>query len=109
MPAVGIEYYRTGSGREPVREFLASQPSLARALCEAVIEYLRTGEIDARPRHRAYLADGIWELRITFQGVEYRILYVVDAGTAVLLHGFIRKTRQTPKRAIDLAKKRIVA
>jgi phage-related protein len=56
--------------------------------------------------------DGIWpmaygELRITFQGVEYRILYIVEAGTAVLLHGFVKKSQETPKRALDLARERI--
>lgn len=109
MPALRIEYFRTGPGHEPVREFLDTLPNLASAMCERVIGYLRSGEIDQRPRHRAYLGGGISELRVTFQGVEYRLLYTVDGGTAVLLHGFVKKTQQTPKRVLRLAKQRAAA
>lgn len=106
MPAVRIEYFRTDSGREPVRDFLDELPELPRRLCEYVIDYLASGEIDQRPRHREYVADGIWELRITFQGNELRILYALEGDCAILLHGFKKKTRRTPDRAIALAKQR---
>jgi|SRR5579884_625522 len=107
MPALRIEYYRSTSGREPVRKFLDGLPVLDRALCEQVIDYLRCGELDQRPRHRGYVADGIWELRVTFRGVEYRILYVTQEGVSMLLHAFIKKTQETPKRELDLARHRI--
>ena len=36
----------------------------------------------------------------------YRILFCLDRSTMVLLHGFKKKTRKTPKRDLDLARKR---
>ncbi|MBA2598253.1 MAG: type II toxin-antitoxin system RelE/ParE family toxin [Chloroflexia bacterium] len=59
-----------------------------------------------RPRHRDYLGDSIWELRISFGRLQYRILYTVDAGVATLLDGFNKKSQRTPKRRLDLAKSR---
>jgi phage-related protein len=35
-----------------------------------------------------------------------RVLFCVEQGGMVLLHGFIKKTRKTPQREIGLALKR---
>jgi phage-related protein len=35
-----------------------------------------------------------------------RVLFCVEQGGMALLHGFIKKTRKTPQREIDLALKR---
>ena len=106
MPPVRIERYRTAGGSDPVDGFLASLPPLHRAAGEVVISFLESGEIDDRPRHRDYLGDGIWELRISVGRMQYRILYTVSRGVATLLEGFHKKTQQTPKRRLDLAKSR---
>ena len=106
MPPVRIERFRTASGADPVLAFLESLPPLHRATCEEVIGFLASGEIDDRPRHRDYLGDGLWELRISLGKLQYRILYTVDRGVATLLEGFQKKTQQTPKRRLDLAKAR---
>ena len=106
MPPVRIERFRTPGGADPVAEFLESLTLLHRAACEEVIGFLESGEIDARPRHRDYLGDGIWELRISVGRMQYRILYTVEQGIATLLEGFHKKTQQTPKRRLDLAKAR---
>lgn len=104
MPPVRVERFRTGAGADPVADFLESLPALHRAICEEVIGFLASGEIDERPRHRAYLGDSVWELRISFGKMQYRILYTVDSGVATLLDGFQKKTQQTPKRRLDLAR-----
>lgn len=106
MPPLRIERFRIPAGTDPVLEFLNDLPILHRAACEVVIEYLASGEIDDWPRHRDYLGDGIWELRISVGRMQYRILYTVEQGIATLLEGFHKKTQQTPKRRLDLAKAR---
>jgi len=35
------------------------------------------------------------------------VLYALDGGVMVLLHGFIKKDRKTPKSDLDLAKQRL--
>jgi len=52
------------------------------------------------------LRDGIYELRASYQGVHYRMLYFFTGRAVVVLsHGFA-KERVVPAREIDLAWKR---
>jgi len=49
----------------------------------------------------------LWEVRSDLtRGRVARVLFCVTAEHMVLLHGFIKKTRKTPKRDIDLALER---
>ncbi len=48
--------------------------------------------------------DGLYEIRIEFEGNIYRIFCCFDKGKlVVLLNGFQKKTQKTPKSEIDLA------
>ncbi len=49
-----------------------------------------------------FLRDGVYELRIALQGIQYRILYFFQGSRAVLSHGLI-KTSKVPPKEIDLA------
>ena len=48
----------------------------------------------------------IWEVRSNLGNRIARILFAVESGAMVLLHGFIKKTQQTPTADIALALKR---
>ena len=50
----------------------------------------------------------IWELRLRGRSGEGRVLYVTTRGQrVVLLHAFVKKTEKTPRRSIELAKRRM--
>lgn len=50
--------------------------------------------------------DGLYEIRIEFEGNIYRIFGCFDKGNLVVLfNGFQKKSQKTPKKAIDLALK----
>ncbi len=49
-----------------------------------------------------FLRDGIYELRTSFQSVNYRMLYFFHRQIAVISHG-LTKEKQVPEREIDLA------
>ncbi len=53
-----------------------------------------------------HLGGGIWELRSRLPNRIARTLFVFAASEIVLLHGFIKKTRQTPAQELDLARRR---
>lgn len=56
----------------------------------------------------ASIGPGVKELRIHEEN-EYRVLYVAKFEEAVyILHSFVKKTQQTTKKDIDIAKKRFV-
>ena len=49
----------------------------------------------------------LWEVRSSLpRGRIARVLFCVEHGRMVLLHGFLKKTQKTPQRDIDLALKR---
>jgi len=54
------------------------------------------------------LGRGLWEVRSQItDGRIARVLFGVNDGRMVLLHGFIRKTQKTPANDLDLARKRM--
>ena len=63
--------------------------------------------IDVIPkRFFQHLEDGLFEIRIEFEGNIYRIFCFFDAGhLVILLNAFQKKTQKTPKQELELAKK----
>ena len=49
----------------------------------------------------------IWEVRTRKATRIARVLFTLDGNVMVLLHGFIKKERKTPKADLDLAKQRL--
>ena len=53
------------------------------------------------------LGDDLWEVRSSLTcGRVARVIFCIDNGRMVLLHGFTKKTRKTPKKDLDLALQR---
>ena len=99
-------FYATGSGNEPVRSWLKEMPTADRRVLGediAAVEFTwPTGMPLVRP-----MGQGLWEVRSTLSGNRIaRILFCQGGGTMVLLHGFIKKSQQTPSQDLALARKR---
>ena len=102
-----VVFYATSSGREPVREWLKGLDQDDRREIGADILAVQRGWPLGLPLCRA-LRDGLWEVRSKLPSHRIaRVLFAFDAGTIVLLHGFIKKTQKTPQDEIDLALKRL--
>ena len=54
-----------------------------------------------------HLGGDIWEVRVRLESRIARVLFATEAGCMVLLHGFIKKDRKTPKADLDLAHDRL--
>ena len=51
-----------------------------------------------------YLKEGIYELRVTYGHNEFRIMFIYDGDTVViLLNAFRKKTQKTPKTELERA------
>lgn len=48
-------------------------------------------------------SDDLYELIIDYQGIAYRIFFVIRGYMYWLLHGFIKKSDKTPPREIEVA------
>ena len=52
------------------------------------------------------LCEGLWEVRTRLDDRVVRVFFCVSGELMVLLHGFIKKSRRTPKDDLDLARRR---
>lgn len=107
-----IEFYPDGV-HGPVQDYFEQlrgqgerRKALARLLADLDIlsqEGLMSPRISVRS-----LGHRLWELRRSYQGVQYRIMFCVHQDSAWLLHAFEKATRKTPSRDLDLALSRMV-
>lgn len=102
-PKTHLVYYQEEDGSVPVLDWLRALPSKASAKCVVRIEPLAELGYELRRPEADFLRDKIYELRIGFQGINYRILYFFH-GTlaAVIAHG-ITKEREVPFQEIQKA------
>ncbi len=110
MPATGkrlpARFYRTSEGREPVREWLRSLSPTERRLIGTDIMTVELGWPVGMPTCKP-LGEGLWEVRTNLpSGKIARVLFCVHEQQMILLHGFIKKSRKTPKPDLDLARER---
>lgn len=53
------------------------------------------------------LAPNLWEIRIQLPSRIARVLFTLEDGVMVLLHGFIKKSQAIPKEDLSVAKARL--
>jgi len=106
VPKTHVVFYQEETGAVPVLEWLDALPPKAQDKCRVRIERLAELGHELRRPEADYLRDGIYELRVAFHGVNYRILYFFHAKiAAVLAHGLV-KERVVPAREIEEAAQR---
>jgi phage-related protein len=90
---------------------VSSPPFSADARIEAgfLLRLLQKGERLSLPHSRPMpsIGKGCHELRINDENLTWRILYRIDLDAIVILEVFEKKTGQTPKRVLDVCKKRL--
>jgi phage-related protein len=103
LPAV---FFRTETGREPVREWLQDLPKAERKIIGVDIMTVQFRWPLGMPLVD-YLGSGVWEIRSKLRNRIARTLFFEHEREIVLLHGFIKKTRKTPNedRALALQRK----
>lgn len=66
------------------------------------------GPQDVGRPHVRSLGDKLWEIRVKGDKQHGRAVYVTAKGKrVVIVHAFIKKSNTTPKKSLDLAKKRM--
>jgi phage-related protein len=105
-PRLSVGFFRETTGREPVREWLKGLPSEEKREIGADINTVQFGWPIGMPVVD-HLDGDTWEVRTRMATRIARVLFAVEGDTMVLLHGFIKKERKTPKPELDLAKQRL--
>ena len=90
----------------PLLEWLDQLPTKVKAKCTERID--RLGELghELRRPEADFLRDGIHELRASYQGVHYRMLYFFAGKAVVVLSHGLTKEREVRPREIDQAVER---
>lgn len=109
MPKTTVVFYKDEDGKAPVLDWLDGLLPKVQLKCLARIERLAQEGHQLRRPEADILRDKIYELRASYQGVHYRILYFFhDKVAAVLSHGIVKEDRVPPveiERAIQRREK----
>ena len=105
-PVLRVLFYRTEAGTEPVREWLKG---LTREERRAVGQDVKTAQYGwplGMPLIRKLEPD-LWEVRSHLaQGIA-RVMFTVEGGVMVLLHGFVKKAQKTPLADLKTTRQRL--
>ena len=103
---VAAVFWATDAGNEPVREWLKSLSKDERVAIGDDLRTLQFGWPVGMPLNKP-LGKGLHELRSNLPGGNTaRLLFVHHDNVLVILHGFIKKDRKTPKTDLELARSR---
>ena len=106
VPRLTVRFYREASGSEPVRDWLKSISESERREIGMDIKTVQFGWPLGMPVVD-HIERDIWEVRSRLSTRIARVLFTLEGNTMVLLHGFIKKDRRTPKPDLDLARQRL--
>lgn len=99
LAALDVRFFATTRGKEPVKDWL-------KALTLEDRKTVQFGWPLGMPLVRK-MAPSMWEIRTRLANKVARTLFTVVSNDIVLLHGFIKKSQETPATELNTALKRL--
>jgi phage-related protein len=99
-------FFVSAIGHEPVRDWLKDLTRADRATIGGDICTVELGWPIGMPVCRP-LGKGLYEVRSTLDNRIARVLFAIEGGDMILLHGFVKKSQKTPTADLDIARKRL--
>ena len=106
LPRLTVRFFRESTGSEPVRDWLKRLPIEEKREIGSDIKTVQFGWPIGMPVVD-HIDGDVWEVRTRLSTRIARVLFVLEGNVMVLLHGFIKKERKTPKADLDIAKQRL--
>jgi phage-related protein len=107
LPEVPVRFFRSETGREPVREWLRGLEEADRRAIGLDLMRVQFGWPIGMPLVRS-LKHGLWEVRTSLSSQRIaRLVLCFHDGMLIVLHGFIKKTQKTPANDLALARRRM--
>ncbi len=105
MDKFEVEFYTKDNGEKPARDFILGLDTKMRAKVLGIINVLEEKGNQLREPYSKHLDDGIFEIRGKVGTDITRVLYFFYSGKKIIItNGFIKKTQETPRHEIRLAK-----
>ncbi len=106
-----VVFFRTDRGNDPVRDWLEGLGERDEMIIDTDITVvaenwplvLRTSLVK-----KLQGEEGLWEIRSRISAGKRvaRVLFTVEAGEIILLHGFVKKSQRTPRKDLRIARGR---
>ena len=106
LPRLTVRFFRESTGSEPVRDWLKRLPVEEKREIGSDIKTVQFGWPIGMPVVD-HIDGDVWEVRTRLSTRIARVLFVLEGNVMVLLHGFIKKERKTPKADLDISKQRL--
>jgi len=106
VPRTLVVFYKDREGNVPVLEWLDSLPVKIQDKCVVKIERLRELGHELRRPEADLLRNGVYELRVGREGMNYRILYFFHGRVAAVLAHGLTKEQEVPVKDIEQALER---
>ena len=106
LPRLTVRFFRESTCSEPVRDRLKRLPVEEKREIGSDIKTVQFGWPIGMPVVD-HIDGDVWEVRTRLSTRIARVLFVLEGNVMVLLHGFIKKERKTPKDDLDIAKQRL--
>lgn len=108
MDKTSVIYYISSTRANPVKEFIDSLTEKQQRKLTRVISYIEEyGLTVVIPHVKKLTGTSLWEIRILGRD-NIRVLYAgIDSNSILLLHGFIKKSQDTPRKEIETALNRL--
>jgi phage-related protein len=106
MPRTRVLLFRETNGSILLFDWLDQLPPKVVVKCRVRLERLRQLGHELRRPEADLLRDGIYELRVGYQGVNYRMLYFFHGSIAAIVSHGLTKERAVPPIEIERAKQR---
>jgi phage-related protein len=106
VPGTRVVLFRDTDGSVPLFDWFDHLPPKVVVKCRIRLERLRSLGHELRRPEADLLRDGIYELRIGYQGVNYRMLYFFHGNLAAVVSHGCTKESTVPKTEIDRAIRR---
>jgi len=91
-----------------VRKEILSFPVGIRMACARILDIIVDNGPNLTMPHGRPMGKGLYEIRASGQEGIGRVFYCsVHGNKVVLLHSFVKKTQETPRRELDIAFKRL--
>ncbi|MDE1004322.1 MAG: type II toxin-antitoxin system RelE/ParE family toxin [Paraburkholderia fungorum] len=103
---LSVYFFQTEAGNEPVRQWLKELDASDRKTIGEDVKAVQIGWPLGMPLVRKMGRD-LWEIRIHLHRRIARVLFSVVGTDMVLLHGFIKKSQETPADDLEVAKDRL--
>lgn len=104
---IKARFYLTANGGDVVRDWIIAMSDDDRRLVGKAIQLVEFGWPIGMPYSRK-LDNDLWEVRANLtDGKIARVIFTLCGDEMVLLHGFVKKTQQTPHSELEIAKERL--